>query len=129
MRQKLPELLRQQRQVQQAELDPAAAVVTGPVEADDGPGVALSTASTRIPGSRCASTRASTSSARLPLSGSSSRARRSSGDSTTGREIPDHAEAGATTVAETVGETTGPPAAQLYAVDPIGVATITASQR
>ncbi len=69
----------------------------------------------------------STSTARRPLEGSRSSSTSSFTDSTTPRLYAECGAAGVTSSASTDGLVIGPPAEKLYAVEPVGVATMTAS--
>src|SRR3954447_772483 len=71
----------------------------------------------------------STCKAGAPLPSASASAIGSEAEITAGREMPDIGATGLTITASSIGDTSGPPAAYEYAVDPIGVAMTRASQR
>src|SRR3712207_4162019 len=83
--------------------------------------------STASPGPACATTCPSDSTASSPLDGSTESVSFSPLDSTSARLNGDCGATGVTTRPSAGGETIGPPAEKLYAVEPVGVATITAS--
>jgi len=71
----------------------------------------------------------STWSAGWPLLSSSDNAIGSWAETTAGREMPAIGATGLMIIPSSIGDTSGPPAAYEYAVEPIGVAITSASQR